>query len=122
MKTMLFEENAFHVILVYNNGSDSVATTALAKLYEIAVKGYRRFIIHVISPMGKPYYVEKLRDLISNNIAYTLIIKYRGPNVEDLASLAHEVKDKPHLVLVSHDMIEYYNVALTRGLSVEKIS
>lgn len=119
---MLLEENSFHMILVYDNNSDNVSIKALAKLYEVSAKGYRRFVVHIVSPMGKPYYVEKLRDFIVNNIAYTLTIRYHGRSVEDLSRLARVVKNKPHLVLVPPDMDEYYKVALDHGLSVEKIS
>ncbi len=118
---MINDEKTFHLILVYNSDSH-MGKAALVKMYEIAGKGFRKFAIYVISPLGKPYYIEKLRDLISNNIAYTLVIKYIGPSTNDLVSLANVLKDKPHLVLISPDMNEYYNTALIQGLNVEKIS
>lgn len=111
----------FYIVAIFSN-NDLVSKEILSKLIELSSKGFRRFIIYVVSPIPKPLYIEKLRNVLSNNISSTLVVKHIGSSHRDLDILVDEIKDKPHLVLVFPDMGEYYSKALSLKLNVEKIS
>ena len=99
MKTLLsFEKEAYHIVVFDSNTLDY--SRIMEEIMRGASKGYRKFTIHVISNTKPPFYLEKLRNLIQNNIAYTLTIRHYGhDNVKDLL---RELQNLPHKVLAEN--------------------
>ena len=84
------EDNAFHIVLIYGIDGEKVVSEASAKMYSNELHGVKKYVIHVISPIGNIYYLASLRDLIRNNISYTIIIRYHGDSPQDLEKLVNE--------------------------------
>ncbi len=108
------EDEAQHIVLVYNGNGENVASKALSIMYG-ELRGSRRFIIHVVSPKGDIWYLEALRDLINNNIAYTLSIRYHGGAPKDLEELVRRYGDKA-VYIIGSDMAEYKHVLKKYGV------
>ena len=47
----------------------------------------------------RPLYFEKIRDIIFENIAFTLIIKYHKMSHVNLNKFLNELRSKPHEVI-----------------------
>ncbi len=84
--------------------------------------GKKRFTLHVISIKPKPLYIEELRLLLQNNIAYTIVIRYRGHDLEKIKVFVEELKKNNFHVygFVYHDFKELSNLLRSLGLEVEE--
>ncbi len=92
-----FEKKAYHIVVM------DLETVDYGKIMDEIVnassKGFRKFTIHVISKTPSPLYLEKLRSLIQNNIAYTITIRHHSYSEEEIKGLLRELKNIPHKVL-----------------------
>ncbi len=113
--------NMMNMILVYDERGSDVAVRALSKIYEYSAKGFKRFNIIVISNLPKPIYLDKLKDLVRNVVAFTLFIKYYGSSPKELGELATMIRDKPHLAIIESSLSDYINVARKCGLNFETV-
>jgi len=109
------EENVFPIVLVYGVNGERVASEALAKMYSNELRGIRKFVIHVVSPIGNIYYLEPLRDLIRNNVSYTIIVRYHGDLPQDLEKLVNELGNNA-LYIIDQDMPEYRSILEKYGI------
>ena len=109
------ENDAFHMVLIYGVDGEKIISKAFAKMHSNELHGVKKFVIHVVSPVGNVYYLEYLRDLIRNNIAYTIIIRYHGDSPRDLEGLVKELNDNA-LYVVSRDMVEYRSILAKHGI------
>lgn len=91
------EDKSFHIILIAKNGIDH--RRVLDKISTCASLGFRRFIIHVFTNVEKPLYLEGMRNIIFNNIAYTLILKHHKLAGENVKNLLKQLGNKPHKVI-----------------------
>ena len=109
------EDNAFHIVLIYGIDGEKVISEAFAKMYSNELHGAKKYVIHVVSPIGNIFYLESLRDLIRNNISYTIIIRYHGDSPQDLEKLVKEL-DGNALYIIGRDMVEYGSILEKHGI------
>jgi len=77
-----------NLVIVYEDG---VPTSILRHIYKLGAKSYKHFNIYVISPKGRPHYLEDLRSVIQGIIAYSLRISYAGSTTMDLRRIAEKL-------------------------------
>ncbi len=109
------EDNAMHIVLIYGDDGEAVARKALTLMYSPDYGRYMRFIIHVVSPQGRVYYLAPLRELIQNNIAKTLSIKLSGTEPNDLEELIRKLGPNA-LYIIGRDSAEYRSVLEKHGI------
>ena len=109
------EDNAFHIVLIYGIDGEKVVSEASAKMYSNELHGVKKYVIHVVSPIGNIHYLASLRDLIRNNISYTIIIRYHGDSPQDLEKLVKEL-DGNALYIIGRDMVEYGSILEKHGI------
>jgi hypothetical protein len=85
------------IVLILGRG-DGIPLRVLKAMGEEARRGYRDFELHVFTSMGRPDYMEDVRDIILNNIAYGLRVWYHGASVEKLRRLVSE-NPKPLIIV-----------------------
>jgi len=85
------------IVLVLGKG-DGIPVRVLSLMRSEARRGYRDFELHVFTDRGRPDYMEVVREIILNNIAYGLRVWYHGSNVELLRKLLSE-NPKPVIVV-----------------------
>ncbi|KSW12588.1 hypothetical protein CF15_07690 [Pyrodictium occultum] len=113
------EEGAKHVVLVFSREGGRVISRALMKLHELRSRDPKvssRFVIHVVSPLGRVEYMELLRTLIQNNIVYTLSVRYHGEDLGSLEDLARKLGDEAVYIVDSH-LPEYISILREHGLN-----
>ncbi len=93
----ILEDRAFHVVLVSKGNLDS--KKVLDKLSSYSALGFRKFIIHVLTNDERPLYLEKLRNIVFENIAYTLIIEYHKLSRGGLNELLNRLENNPYEVI-----------------------
>lgn len=86
--------NIYHLILVFSDESSKVVSKALERINELGSKGVKRFIIHVVTPIERPLYLEKLKPLLQLLISYTLIVSYEGSSIRELERLVKTLAGK----------------------------
>ncbi len=84
--------------------------------------GKKRFTLHIVSIKPRPLYIEELRLLLQNNIAYTIVIRYHGHDLEKIKDFVEELKKNDSHVygFVYHDFKELSNLLRSQGLEVEE--
>ena len=98
MNTLLsFEKKAYHIVVMDSGSMDY--GEIMDEMVNASSKGFRKFTIHVISKTKSPLYLEKLRSLIQNNIAYTITIRHHNYGEEEVKKMLNELKNLPHKVL-----------------------
>jgi len=98
MKNLLsFEKKAYHIVVIDLGSIDY--GKVMDEIVNASSKGFRKFTIHVISKTKSPLYLEKLRSLIQNNIAYTITIRHHSYGEEEIKELLSGIKNIPHKVL-----------------------
>mgnify|MGYP000495217546 CR=1 FL=1 len=95
--TLNFEKKSFHIVVIDSGRVDY--GLVLEKIVKNGMMGYSRFTIHVLSNHETPFHLEKLRSIIQNNIAYTLIIRYHKLTENNVKEVLTEVKNKPHEII-----------------------
>lgn len=90
----VLEEENIHVIIGLGGDTDKgKIISAYAVLNRLGMeRRRRRFTLHVVSPKPRPLYFEELRDLVLNNITYTLVIRYNDLGYGELGKLVDEIK------------------------------
>lgn len=91
------EDRSFHIILIARDNVDH--RRVLDKISTYASLGFKRFIIHVFTNVEKPLYLKNMRNIVFNNIAYTLILKHHKLSGGSLESLLKQLRNKPHEVI-----------------------
>ena len=91
------EDKAFHIVLITKENVDD--RKVLDKMLSHSSLGFKKFIIHVLTKEDRPLYFEKIRDIIFENIAFTLIIKYHKMSHVNLNKFLNELRSKPHEVI-----------------------
>ncbi len=82
--TLVTEVNAYRVAVVVTGRKIKAGYFMNALLQGAAQRRTRNIVLTVFSPMGSPQYLELLRDVIQDNIAYALTINFGGTTPEDL--------------------------------------
>jgi len=91
-----FEKKAYHIVVMDSKSIDY--GKIMDEMVNASSKGFRKFTIHVISKTKSPLYLEKLRRLIRNNIAYTITIRHHNYSEEEVKKLLNGLKNIPHKV------------------------
>ena len=82
-------DNAIHIALLLDEELKNAKV--LNEIVSLVQKERtRRIVLHIISSLPPPLYIEKLRDTLVNNIAYTIIVKYEGANIKNMERLSSE--------------------------------
>ena len=122
MKSLrVLEENNTYVILGFNGKGSDVALVAYNELTRISAKTRcRRFTLFIVTNKPSPYYIEDLRYALQNNIAYTIVMRYVGLDMEKLSRLIDEIKSsgKPLIGVVESDMEEISRLLEEKGVRV----
>ena len=74
------------ILLVLGEGRE-IAVRVRSLMAGMAVKGCRVFELHVFTTRPRPDYMETVRHVILNNVAYSLRVWYHGTNIEKLKEL-----------------------------------
>ncbi len=85
------------IVLVLGRG-DGIPLRVLSAMAEEARRGFRDFELHVFTGRERPDYMEVVREVILNNIAYGLRVWYHGASVDRLRRLLQE-NPKPLLIV-----------------------
>ncbi len=120
----VLEENNTYVILGFNGKGSDVALAAYNELAKISAKTRcRRFTIFIVTNKPSPYYIEDMRYVLQNNIAYTIVLRYVGLDMEKLSRLIDEVKDssKPLIGVVESEMEEVSRLLEEKQVRVIRI-
>ena len=125
MKSLcVLEENNTHVILGFNGKGSDVALVAYNELARISARTKcRRFTFFIVTNKPSPYYIEDLRYVLQNNIAYTIVMRYEGLDMEKLSRLIDEIKSsgKPLIGVVESDMEEISRLLEEKGVQVIRV-
>lgn len=114
---MLDIELKSHHMVIILDGDLNGLEMVLRKMTELSVKnGFRRYVIHVISTYGSPYYLEKLRYLLQLIASYTVVIRYEGSSSEDLLNLVSRLPSDSSIFI--HRDNPLINTLKERGLSL----
>ena len=115
----LEDENTFHIILAFKGNEKSICREVIDQIMKNAK--FRRVVIHVISPYESPFYIEKIREIITNNIAFTLICRYHGKTARDLLKLLKELRGKPFVIVIDPSAKEYITALAMVETKIVKI-
>jgi hypothetical protein len=85
------------IVLVLGKG-DGIPLRVLSIMGQEARRGFRDFELHVFTDRDRPDYMEVVREIILNNIAYGLRVWYHGRDVDALRKLLSE-EPKPVIVV-----------------------
>ncbi len=83
---LAIEKDSKEVIIVACSPTDNGNSLA-AKVRVAVARAGRRASIHVISPLGRPEYIEVVRPVIQGNIGMTMCVRFEGEGPEDLRRL-----------------------------------
>ncbi len=91
--------DVLHVIVVLDGKKEENSDVA-DKLFAAAAKRrVHRIFIHVVSPLPAPLYLEKLKGLLKDNLAYTVVLKHEGGKPEDLRELLRCLPGPPCILV-----------------------
>ncbi|ABM80094.1 hypothetical protein [Hyperthermus butylicus] len=74
------------IVLVLGGGR-GIVQQVLALMAREAARGYRGFELHVFTTRPRPDYMETVRGIILNNIAYSLRVWYHGADTVKLREI-----------------------------------
>lgn len=114
------EDEATHIVLVFDRGWRRVVARALQVMYSRSVGKANRFVIHVVSPMGNILYLRALRDLINRNFRYTITIRFHGESPEDLEELVKKYGERA-IYVIDNDMTHYKSILEANRVRSESI-
>ncbi|NPA99135.1 MAG: hypothetical protein GXO43_07130 [Crenarchaeota archaeon] len=120
----VLEENNAYVVLGFNGKGSEVALTAYNEMSRLSAEtGCRRFTLLIATNKPSPYYIEDLRYVLQNNIAYTIVLRYVGLNMERLSRLIEEIKStgRPLIGVVESDMEEISRLLEEKQVKVERV-
>ncbi|MEM1676021.1 MAG: hypothetical protein QXX35_00760 [Desulfurococcaceae archaeon] len=80
------EENALFVFLIYRSLPNSnTINDIFRRINSILIKtGLRRIVFYVYSNDGNPYYLSILRDILQNNILYSIVTRYYELSLDEI--------------------------------------
>jgi len=114
LKTL--ENNAFHLVLILNEGKVPSAKVIGEIQRKLTSQQLWNATIYIISNVSTPFYFESVRDLILNNVRYSLVFRYAGKSQEDLVKLLNQLKDKPFEVILEKETPTYANILNEMGI------
>ncbi len=120
----VLEDNNSYIILGFNGKGSDVALTAYNKLAKMSVEtGCHRFTIFIVTNKPSPYYIEDLRYVLQNNIAFTLVLRYIGLNMDKLSRIIDEIKrsGKPLIGVVESEMEEVSRLLEEKQVQVIRV-
>jgi len=96
----LERESKEFVLVVCGNIEQEKARNIVGDILQRCAKeGKKRALIHVISPLGRPEYLEAIRSVIQENLTLSLSIRYAGSSAKELTDLLEKL-DNPEVMLV----------------------
>lgn len=96
------EDDAHHLILILNH--DYLEGSAIREINNLILNSkVRRLVVHVVSPDGRPNYLEKLKPILTSIMSCSLVVRYEGYTKEDLRNLLKSQKRDNTTVLMSND-------------------
>jgi len=114
------EDSAHHILLVLNprpEGGDTYLGRLSSIVYErISMNKSKRIVFHVISSLGRPFYIEKLKSFIQNNIGLSLTIRFHGVSPDDLEGFLKKSLGRIDSILIERDLLEYRRVLDKHGV------
>jgi len=121
---LVIEGDSKEVIIVACGpaGDDGVLAAKVGMAVAKARK--RRASIHVISPLGRPDYMEVVRPVIQGNIGITMCIRFEGESPEDLQRLVSRLGGEgadPAVFLVGSGCEAYESLLRELGVPYESI-
>ncbi len=120
----VLEEGNSYVILGFNGKGSDVALTAYNKLAKMSAETRcRRFTLFIVTNKPSPYYIEDLRYVLQNNIAFTLVLRYIGLDMDKLSKIIDEIKGsgKPLIGVVESEMEEVSRLLEERQVQVIRV-
>ncbi len=122
----VLEEEDIHIIagLSDEEKTSNIGVALYTVMSRLAQKyNRRRFTIHVFTTKPRPIYIEDLREMLLNNIAYTIVLRYHDYNFEEAEKLVEElVRDKKIVYgIVEGDQAELVSLLKNKGVLVEEI-
>ena len=114
LKTL--ENNAFHLILILNEGEVPAAKVIGEIRRKLASQNLWNATIHIISEIPSPLYFERIRDLILNNVRYSFVFRYAGRNTDDLIKLLKRLEGKPFEVILEKETPAYAEALKSLGI------
>ncbi len=117
----VLEEENIHIIV--GVGLGEVNSSKMYLVLSRLNRRYRRrrFTIHVVSSKPRPLYLEELRDVILNNITYTLVLRYYGYNLDRIKEIVDQAQKSgsPVYGVVLGDFQEISRVFESLGIEYE---
>ena len=113
----LERESKEFVLVVCGNIEQEKARNIVGDILQRCAKeGKKRALIHVISPLGRPEYLEAIRSIIQENLILSLSIRYAGSSAKELMDLLEKL-DNPEIILVgSLEELEGFYDGFSRGV------
>jgi len=113
------ESRFYNVVVVYS--SCGVAKKVLSELYRLGARGYKRFNIYIVSSISRPEYMECFREVIQNNVVYTLRVYYVGSKTSDLEALVSKLDPSSTTYIIEQGLLEYMGVLDNRGIGYKVV-
>ena len=115
------EKDAYRLALVITGGHTRLASVFRKITSAATSRKSRKIVIHVISSLPRPHYLAQLRDVILNNIGYTIIVRYEGSRPEDLARILSQYGPENVDVVLDRSVKEYVSILRRFGKQYETI-
>lgn len=113
---LTIENDAYHMILILNHNYpyDEV----VKEINEVIIRNrVRRLVLYVVSPEGRPAYLERLRTTLTSIIHCSLIVRYGGSIVDDLIKLVKSYPKEFMTALISSDAQGFKEVLDEAGIN-----
>jgi hypothetical protein len=122
----VLEEDNIHIIVGLSDEekTSNIGVTLYTIMSRLAQRyGRRRFTIHVFTTKPRPIYIEDLREMLLNNIAYTIVLRYHDYNLEEAGKLVEKLVSDKKIVygVVEGDQAELVSLLKNKGVTVEEI-
>lgn len=99
------EENALFVFLIYRSLPNSnTINDIFRRINSILIKtGLRRIVFYVYSNDGNPYYLSILRDILQNNILYSIVTRYYELSLDEIIKTVDKAYSSDSKIIVFID-------------------
>jgi len=99
------EENALFVFLIYRSLPNSnTINDIFRRINSILIKtGLRRIVFYVYSNDGNPYYLSILRDILQNNILYSIVTRYYELSLDEIIKTVDKAYSSGSKIIVFID-------------------
>lgn len=116
------EENALNIVLIYRDKLSRDVINNIFKYVSEKLFSYsnKRIVFHVFTNRSNPHYLEDFREIIQNNVLYTIVTRHYGLTISEIDRVLSELVENGFSVevFIDKNLGDIVDFLIKRGCSV----